>query len=70
MGKKSSEKWKNDLEWREKQIEIKKAAITAERRKQVSEKVKNKWKNKEYREKVLKTRKATRLKKQLEKAAM
>lgn len=70
MGKKRSEKWKNDLEWREKQIEIKKAAITDERRKQVSEKAKNKWKNKEYREKVLKTRKATRLKKQLEKAAM
>lgn len=70
MGRKSSEKWKNDLEWREKQIEIKKEAVTDERRRLTSKQSKKMWESEEYREKVLKTRKINRLKKQLEKAAM
>ncbi len=70
MGRKRSEKWKNDLEWREKQIEIKKEAMTDERRRLISKQSKKMWEREEYREKVLKARKKTQLKKQLEKAAM
>lgn len=70
MGRKISEKWKNDLEWREKQIKIKKEAVTDERRRLISKQSKKMWRDEEYREKVLKARKKAQLKKQLEKAAM
>ena len=46
MGRKTSERWKNDKEWREKQIEIRKAGFTDKRRKLISEKSKNMWKEK------------------------
>lgn len=49
MGRRASERWKQDKEWREKQIEIKKAAVTDERRKLVSEQAKRMWENEEYR---------------------